>query len=229
MDHSGPLRNYAVIGALSVVVFAVLAAQRAAQAAAAEVPLGIHKSRPFFLKEHASGLNSHALTLVEKQAQELAADATSLEGASGIGGEQAPAANHTLAPIPIPPAPQAPVDHLGVWETGPPHDLNRHLHEADAWDRVIDNFEDMGPGANQNSLRAAGHVLPHEHNEKEHRELGFKRTCKQTMGTIIDSKTQLSDFFGYSVDSVGGAVFTAVTDKAFVCFGCCQQHRLKAL
>ncbi len=44
MDHSGPLRNYAVIGALSAVIFGVLAAQRAAQAAADKVPLGIHKS-----------------------------------------------------------------------------------------------------------------------------------------------------------------------------------------
>jgi hypothetical protein len=86
------------------------------------------------------------------------------------------------------------------------------LFEADAWDRVIAAFEGMGPEANQNSLRAAGHVLPHEHNEKEHRELGFKRTCKQTMGTIIDSKTQLTAFVGYSVDSVGGAVFTTVTE-----------------
>ena len=188
-----------------------------------------NKSRPFFLKEHASSLNSHALTLVEKQAQELAADVTSLEGASGIGGQQALAANHTLAaipmppapqaPIPMPPAPQAPVDHLGVWETGTPHDLNGHLFEADAWDRVIDAFEGMGPEANQNSLRTAGHVLPHEHNEKEHRELGFKRTCKQTMGTIIDSKTQLTAFVGYSVDCVGGVVFTTVTDKAVVWFG----------
>jgi hypothetical protein len=181
------------------------------------------------VKEHASSLNCHALTLVEKQAQELAADVTSLEGASGIGGQQALAANHTLAPIPMPPAPQAPVDHLGVWETGTPHDLNGHLHEADAWDRVIDTFEGMGPEANQNSLRAAGHVLPHEHNEKEHRELGFKHTCIMTMGTIIDSKTQLTAFVGYSVDCVGGAVFTAVTDKAFVWFGCCQKHRLIAL
>ncbi len=111
------------------------------------------------------------------------------------------------------------MDHLGVWETGAPHDLNRHLHKADAWDRIIDTFEGMGPGANQNSLRAGGHVLPHAHNEKEHRELGFKRTSIMTMGTIIDSKTQLTAFVGYSVDCVGGAVFTAVTDKAFVWFG----------
>jgi hypothetical protein len=55
----------------------------------------------------------------------------------------------------------------------------------------------MGPTANQDSLRAAGHVLSHQHDEREHAELGMKVDLKQNMGSIIDVKPLLGAFVGY--------------------------------
>ncbi len=73
------------------------------------------------------------------------------------------------------------------------------MQEPNAWPRLVETFQAMGPTANQDSLRAAGHVLSHKHDERGHAELGMKVDLKQNMGSIIDVKPLLRAFVGYVV------------------------------
>jgi hypothetical protein len=102
-----------------------------------------------------------------------------------------------IAPLPPPPGNTHAMHHLGPWHRGPSAELNSHLQEPNAWPRLIETFQAMGPTANQDSLRAAGHVLSHQHDEREHAELGMKVDLKQNMGSIIDVKPLLGAFVGY--------------------------------